>query len=534
LLSVLLFLSILAVYGQVSGHGFVNYDDNLYVTGNSQVQRGLTWDGVVWAFATLHGGNWHPLTWLSHMTDVQLFGLDAGWHHRVNVLFHGLNTVILFLVLKGMTGAPGRSFFVAALFGVHPLHVESVAWVAERKDLLSTLFWLSTMGAYLRYVRRPTVPGYLSVAVFFALGLLSKPMLVTLPFALLLFDWWPLGRIAAVEGADRSRNPSVRPALSRVVREKIPLLALSAASCVVTYIAQLKGGSVSGWEESSLGLRSSNALVSYLVYLDKAVWPSSLAVFYPFSRAGFPAWKVAGAALLLAVVSAAAVWQARRRPYFAVGWFWYVGTLVPVIGLVQVGSQAYADRYTYLPLIGLFIAVLWGAPEALERLHFRRQILGAAGAAALLALAAASFIQVGYWKDDFSLFSHARDTTTGNWLAHNNMGDILFRQGRIDEAIAEFREAVRIMPDFVDGRCNLAYLLALRERKEEAIDQYREVLRERPDFSIAHNNLGDLLLQKGETDEAILHFREALRYRPDDSLARDNLERAVREKHGRH
>ena len=477
----------------MGGHSFINYDDGLYVYENPHVRGGLSKEGVSWAFTTFDAANWHPLTWISHMTDVQLFGLDAGWHHRVNVLFHLANTALLFLVLWRMTGGLWQSAFVAALFAVHPLHVESVAWVAERKDVLSTLFWLLTMGAYLGYVRRPSVWRYLPVFVFLALGLMCKPMLVTLPFVLLLLDWWPLGRMSR-EGSPVSEQWRISvPMVFRRIWEKTPLLGLSAISCVITYIAQSQGKAVVSLGRITIGPRFSNTLVSYAIYLEQAVWPSSLAVVYPHPAtigAGIPAWKIGGAVLLLAGISFLALRERQRRPYLAAGWMWYLGTLVPVIGLVQVGGAAHADRYTYVPLIGVFLAVAWGVPDLLPMRRWRQRVLGVAAGAVLAALTVAAWFQVGYWRDNVTLYSRALSVTEGNWLALSNLGAAYGNRGEPLEARRCFREAVRIRSDYAEAWYNLGVSAGRLGQKEEAIGYYREALRLQPEYALARNGLG--------------------------------------------
>ncbi|MGZ6224869.1 MAG: glycosyltransferase family 39 protein, partial [Syntrophales bacterium] len=350
---------ILSIYWQAGKYPFIAFDDDEYVYENPHVRRGLTLEGIAWSFTTFHASNWHPLTWISHMADVELFGMNAGWHHQMSILFHLLNTVLLYLVMYQMTGGIWRSAFVAALFGVHPLHIESVVWIAERKDLLSTLFWILTMGVYLRYARGPSLGRYLPVAIFFALGLMCKPMVVTLPFVLLLIDWWPLRRVTSNNSQNFGSPPFSLSTFSGLVLEKVPLLALSAISCLVTFVAQSWEGAVQSFDYIPVGMRISNAFVSYVSYLWKMLWPSSLAVFYPHPaivQSGLPVWEIVGAALLIGAFSLLAVWQRHCRPYLITGWLWYLGTLIPVLGLVQVGNQGMADRYTYLPLIGIFIA----------------------------------------------------------------------------------------------------------------------------------------------------------------------------------
>jgi len=506
-------LLVLLVFGQVGRHPFINYDDDVYVYENPHVRGGLSKEGVSWAFTTFDAANWHPLTWISHMTDVQLFGLDAGWHHRVNVLFHLANTVLLFLVLWRMTGGLWQSAFVAALFAVHPLHVESVAWVAERKDVLSTLFWLLTMGAYLGYVRRPSVRRYLPVFVFFALGLMCKPMLVTLPFVLLLLDGWPLGRLSV-------------PTLGRRILEKTPLLGLSTVSCIITYVAQGRGKAISSLDVIPLGLRVSNALVSYVAYLWKAVWPAPLAIFYPHPAtvgAGIPAWKISGAVLLLAGISFLALRERQRRPYLAAGWLWYLGTLVPVIGLVHVGGAAHADRYTYVPLVGVFIAVAWGISDSLSGWRWRRPVLWASGGAVVVALSAAAWIQAGYWRDNVTLYSHAVAVTEKNWMALTNLGAAYEESGKPQEAVICYQKALRIKPEYAHAWYNLGVASGKLGRVQESIGYYREVLRIDPTYVNAWYNLGLASAKQGQLQEAIGYFLETVRIKPGNALAWYNL-----------
>jgi tetratricopeptide (TPR) repeat protein len=519
-------LLILLVFRQVGGHSFISFDDGSYVYENPHVLGGLSQEGIGWAFTTFDAANWHPLTWISHMTDVQLFGLDAGWHHRVNVLFHLANTTLLFLVLWRLTGGLWQSAFVGALFAVHPLHVESVAWVAERKDVLSTLFWLLTMGAYLGYVRRPGVRRYLSVAVFLALGLMCKPMLVTLPFVLLLLDWWPLGRMSQ-EGPPGSRQWRLSmPMVFLRIREKLPLLALSAMSCIVTWMAQGKGKAVSSLEVVPLGFRVSNALVSYVAYLRKAIWPASLAMFYPHPsslHADFPAWEVAGAVLFLGAVSFLVLREGERRPYLAAGWLWYLGTLVPVIGLVQVGTAALADRYTYVPLIGVFIAAAWGVAEMLSGWRWRRLALCLSGGAIVASLSWAAWIQAGYWRDNITLYSRAAAVTEKNWMAMTSLGAAYEVAGKPQEAIHYYREVLRIKPEYTHAWYNLGVVSDKLGRHQESIGYYREVLRIDPDYVDAWYNLGLASAKLGQFREAIGFFGETVRIKPDYALAWYNL-----------
>lgn len=516
LAAIALLVLVSSVYWQVGGFGFVNIDDDQYVSDNAPVLRGLTREGISWAFTTFRAANWHPLTWLSHMIDVELFGNDPGWHHRMNVLFHLLDTELLFLLLWRMTGGLWQSAFVAALFGVHPLHVESVAWVAERKDVLSTLFWLMTMGAYLLYVRRPGTVRYLSVVLFFALGLMCKPMLVTLPFVLLLIDWWPLGRLGREGSSRESRWRISGAALIRRTSEKLPLLVLSAMSCIVTYVAQSSGGAMPPSEQVPIGWRISNAVVSYVAYLWKTIWPSPLAVFYPHPAAvdaAIPAWEIVGALLLFGGISFA-TYRQRHRPYLAVGWLWYLGTLVPVIGLVQVGGQAMADRYTYVPLIGIFIAAAWGVPEALAGWRYRSLTLGSTAVAVVVAFSLAAWGQVKHWKDSPSLFSHALAVTEKNWLAWNNLGLFHLSNGRAREAIPDFMESLRFRPQGANAWNYLGVAYLRLGRPQQSVEYFSESVRRNPDYFEPWFNLGLAYDKIGDREQAITSYREAVRIRP--------------------
>jgi Flp pilus assembly protein TadD len=560
-----------AAYWQAACLGLVAFDDLDYVSENAHVLGGLTWQGAAWAFTTPEQCNWHPVTWLSHMADVELFGTWSGGYHLASLALHCANTVLLFLILRWMTGAAWRSAAVAALFAVHPLHVESVAWVAERKDVLSAFLGLLALIAYVWYVRRPGVGRYVAVFVLLALGLMAKPMLVTLPLVFLLLDWWPLGRLAKKGSAAAPDAPTAPAAAAqeasrrrvalRLVLEKAPLLALSAASSVITYVVQQRGGATVKLEWIPPGLRVENAVLSYVGYLGKMLWPADLAVYYPYVRSPSLA-SVLAAAGLLAAISAAVAWGARRgRQYLAVGWLWYLGMLVPVIGLVQVGGQAMADRYTYLPLVGMFIMAVWGAADLAANWRHGQKALAPAAACVVLALAAATARQVTYWTDSAALFEHAAAATADNSFAHynagaalmrlgrtreavehyreairidpvhvkarNNLGVFLADHGRTDEAIAHFRVAIRLRPDDPELHYNLGRSLAAQGRTQEAVAHYREAIRLKPDYVDAHNNLGNALAREGRTEEAIEHYRQALRIRPDYAIVHNNLANAL-------
>jgi len=499
----------LAVYAPVAGHGFVDYDDDEYVFRNPHVQAGLSADGVAWAFTSLEAANWHPLTWLSHMLDCELFGLRPAGHHLVNLGLHAANVVLLFLVLAWLTGGVWRSAAVAALFALHPLNVESVAWVAERKNLLSTFFWILTIAAYGWYARRPGPARYLAVAAGTALALLSKPMAVTLPFVLLLLDFWPLGRMS-------------RGAFGRLLLEKLPLLVLAGLTSAITLEAHVQGGSVVAVEAIPPGARLSNAIVSYAAYLGKLVWPARLGVFYPHRESSLPPARVWVTAAALIAATAAALRAARRAPYLTVGWSWYLVTLLPVIGIVQVGTQAMADRYVYVPAIGLFLAAAWGA-AALARRPKATRVLAAAAVAALLALAVRASAQVRVWHDSLSLFRATIQAVPDSWVAHYNLGNGLTAAGRTAEAEAEFRETVRLRPRFARAHNNLGDVLDALGRHAEAAAAYEEAIRVNPDLAEAHNNLGTARAAMGRLEEAEASLRRAVALQPEFVEAYLNL-----------
>ncbi len=497
-ITVLLVAGVLAVFWPLAGSDFINYDDDLYVTGNRVVRQGLTAESLRWAWTTGYAANWHPLTWMSHLLDVSLFGLDPAGHHLSSLLLHALNAVLLFLVLEGMTGAIWRSAAVAALFAVHPLHVESVAWIAERKDVLSTTFWFLTMGAWARYAAAPAAARYLAVFVLLALGLTAKPMLVSLPFVLLLLDRWPLRRIDA--GNWRRR-----------VAEKIPLLGLALASSVVTVLVQRAGGAVRTVGGYPLAARLANAVQAYAGYLLQTVWPAKLAVFYPHAGDSIDALRLAASLALLTAITIAALRLRTRAPYVLLGWSWYLVTLLPVIGLVQVGEQAMADRYTYVPLIGIFIAVAWGVGDVAGR----PRIAGGIAVAALAALSLAAHVQVRYWKDSETLFRHALRVTEDNYTAHLNLGLALADRGDLERAIGQYREALRLRPDHAGAHNNLGVALTRVGKGSEAVEHYREAIRLDPGNADARFNLGQALVAAGRIDAAMERFREAIRLDPD-------------------
>ena len=456
------------------------------------------------------------------MLDCQLFGLDAGAHHFVNVLLHIINTLLLYILLRRMTAAPWRSAAVAAFFALHPLHVESVAWVAERKDVLSACFWMLTLLAYVRYVERPNAGRYSLALGLYALGLMAKPMLVTLPFVMLLLDYWPLGRTRWVDAANRKNTPAP---LRRLFWEKLPFLALAAASCLATVWAQRAEGAVMPLETVPLGARAVNAVVSYVRYLGKAFWPVDLAVFYPYRL--WPMRMVVGATAALLGVTGGVIWRARREPYLVVGWLWYLGALAPVIGLVQVGSQSMADRYTYIPLIGLFIMAAWCVPSPTIGQRVARIVATAAAAMLLLVCAVLSRHQLGYWKNSETLFRHALAVTTRNNIAHGALGNVLLHQGRLADAVFEYRAALRLNPNDAGAHNNLGLALARQGKTDEAMAEYRAALQINPRYAEAHTNQGYLLAERGQTEQAIAEYMVALQIKPDDVEAHDNLGNAL-------
>jgi tetratricopeptide (TPR) repeat protein len=522
-ISLLLFVTTLLVYARTGGLQFLSYDDQLYITDNQMVQAGLSWKGVAWAFTTMHAANWHPLTWLSLMLDVQIFGARPGAIHLVNVLFHAANAVLLFLLLARMTGAKWRSAFVAALFALHPLHVESVAWVAERKDVLSIFFGLLTIGAYVRFTGRPGVQRYMWVILFLVLSLLSKPMLVTMPYLLLLLDYWPLGRMAGRFRLSPGPEPvRQRASLIRLAVEKIPLLVLCAASSVVTVVAQKRGDTIADLS-LDLGVRFANAAVGYVRYLAKTFWPRSLAVFYPTTGASLPVWQAIGAFLLLLLITVLVLLRFRRSPWLTVGWFWFVGTLVPVIGLLQVGAQSIADRYTYFPLIGVFVMAAWGAPELLKVMRVRQKPVWAASLLVIVIFAGLTWRQLGFWQNDETLFRHAMSVTENNCVAQAGLAEALLRKGDLEEAHGLYQKELLLCPNDHQSWYNLGVLQRQRGELPEAEHALREALRLKPRNTMAWSNLSAVYLAMDRFPEAIDALMEAERLAPDDASIRFNL-----------
>jgi tetratricopeptide (TPR) repeat protein len=503
-----------AVFGQTLRHDFVNYDDPRYVYQNTRITSGLNIAGIAWAFTHIHSENWHPLTTITHMLDSSLYGLKAGGHHFTNVLLHTVAVVLLFLLLQQMTGALWKSAFVAAVFAIHPLHVESVAWVAERKDVLSGVFFMLTLLAYVHYARAPSTWRYLIVAFVFALGLMSKPMLVTLPFVLLLLDYWPLRRI-------RDQRSRVGRQLLSLLVEKIPLIALSAVSSVITFLAQR--GALGGTEQLPMLARINNALVSYVVYVRQMFWPANLAVFYPHPENRLPPWEISLALAVLIGITIAAVILRKKAPYFIMGWFWYIGMLVPVIGLVQVGWQGHADRYTYLPQIGLYIAGTWAVADLTALWPRRRILLGAAALLLIGALSWSSSVQTSYWRDSETLFTHALAVTRNNDVAENNLGIVFLQRGQLDEAISRLQAAIDLRPENGPAHNNLAKALLQKGRLAEAMVHYRKFFEIEPENVEARNILGTALIQQGRIREAIEQWQDALAIEPENGNAASNL-----------
>ena len=574
-IALLLCLVTIGLYSRTLSHEFV-YDDEVYIVWNRHLNGGLTARNIAWAFTSTYAANWHPITWLSHLADVTFFGKRPGGHHTTNILLHAANTLLLFTLLLRLTRRPWVSGFAAGVFALHPLRIESVAWVAERKDVLSGFFWMLTMLAYMRFVgckeenSRKAGANYLLTLLFFVLGLMSKPMLVTLPFVLLLLDFWVLRRVTFGQGGAGKHS---KPGLAengwstgawRLVFEKTPFFVIAAFSCIVTYVAQKHGGAMKATEQLPFGVRAANVPVAYVSYIWKSIWPRDLAVFYPHPVRSLPAWQVIGSVLFLTLVTIVLIRLARTHPYGIFGWLWYLGTLVPVIGIIQVGSQAMADRYTYIPQIGLIMALIGTSSNGVRKRLLRDELLGCwrnispfLGTIMLLTFGTCTAVQLNYWKDPVTLFSRAAAVTRGNFIAHVNLGialadrgenaaaiphfeaalrlkpfdpdthralaDALSKEGRLDDAIEHYRAFLSVRPGDARVRCVVADLLAETRRLDEAIQEYEEVLRIQPDFAEAHTNYGVALVAKGRIPEGISQYREALRLKPDLPDVRYNL-----------
>jgi tetratricopeptide (TPR) repeat protein len=515
-ISVALVVLVGAVYCQVGTFGFVNLDDTEYVSRNPWVLRGLTWEGARWAFTGFRVSNWHPVTWLSHMLDVQLLGASPGAHHLVNVGFHAANTVLLFLLLRGATGATWRSAATAALFGIHPLRVESVAWISERKDVLSTLFLLLALHAWIRYGRTGRAGAWIASFLLLAIGLMAKPMLVTTPLLLLLLDAWPLGRLPVARIA-----PFLR-ALPGLLLEKAPFLALAAGASAITWMAQSSGGGSAAVAPIAFWPRMANAILSCVRYPALALWPSGLASFYPHpatTQASTPIVSAVAALLVIATITVLAVRLRASRPYVAWGWFWYLGTLLPVIGIVQVGGQAMADRYTYVPLIGLTVAAVWGLGDVLDHWRVPRTVGAVLAVAAIAGYAVVAHHQVGYWEDSVKLHERSLEVTHSNWKAAHGLCEALLEQGLLEEASTACAQAARFLPTFPEAWQTLGVVRARMGDTDQAMLLFRRALELRPDYFLALRNLGSAEANSGDLEQAIRHFQAALRLRPEDPEA---------------
>ena len=510
----------LAIYAQVVGHQFITLDDPTYIRENPMVNRGVTLGGVAWAFTTFYATNWHPLTWISHMLDCQFFGMNAGRHLLINALIHATNTLLVFWFVLRTTRARWPSALVAALFALHPLHVESVAWVSERKDTLSTFFGLLSLIAYVRYAKAPSISRYAWVAIALALGLLAKPMLVTWPFVMLLLDYWPLGRLAGPMVKEHRRGAPHKEAatgIASLVWEKLPLFALVAASAIITFVAQSQGGAVRTFTDAPITLRLSNALVSYVKYLLLTFWPNDLAVYYPFAWAGIPAWQIIGAALLLLGITAFCFSQRKIRPYLIVGWLWFLGTLVPVIGLVQVGGQIMADRYFYVPSIGLFIAIVFGLADIAKSWRVAPLLSGGIAVGVLLILATLTNAQAQRWRDSFTLFEHTLAVTPPNLRIENSLALAMGASGKYDEAAAHFEKTLQIDPSFYDGLVGMGVTRAFQGRMPEAIGYFQAAIRSQPDTPKAHVQLALALWKQNNDQAAFEEMRRASQLAPNDA-----------------
>jgi protein O-mannosyl-transferase len=509
-----------AVYLQVGNHQFIVFDDDTYVTQNEHVANGLTGPNIVWAFASVEEGNWHPVTWLSHMADVQLYGMNPRGHHLTNVALHIVSSLLLLFLLLRMTGSLGRSSFVAALFALHPLHVESVAWVAERKDLLCAFFWFLTLLFYTDYVKKRKTGLYLLTLFSFVLGLMSKPMLVTLPIVMLLIDFWPLERYRDVE--QHPGQQQLSSIVKVLIKEKIPFFICSLFSGVITIYAQHKGGATSGLDTVPFLFRLENALVAYATYLAKTLYPHDLGVLYPI-KSSLPLGQVTGSLFVLLLISVVALRGWRRYPFFSVGWFWFLITLLPVIGLIQVGSQSMADRYTYLPGIGLFIMFSWGVPALSGRLQHRERFLAPLAALVILASALATWRQLGYWRDSIALFQHTLQVTSNNYLINSNLGGALAQKGNLDAAIQQFNESLQINQNFATTHYNLGLTLVDKGDLDGGIQQLEVALRMTPNDAKTHYGLAVALFRKGSVDAGIRHYQAALLISPNDAKAHYGL-----------
>jgi protein O-mannosyl-transferase len=521
--AVLLVIITLSPFLNVTSASFVQMDDDIYVTENARIHSGITWENTKWAFSTTYFGFYYPLTWLSHMLDYQLYGPWAGGHHLTSLILHILNALLLFIVLIRMTSALWKSFFVAAFFAIHPLHVESVAWISERKDVLSTFFWLLCILFYVFYAEKPSVKRYIPVFIAFLLGLLAKPMILTLPFTLLLLDYWPLKRMQFGKSVSAGKSRFKIAALPRLLWEKMPLFLLLPIFTYLTFYAQKEAKAVISADYFPLSLRLGNALVSYCAYLGKMLLPTGLAAYYPLHVKEISTFTAGSSAFLLLTFSLAVLWFFKSRKYLAFGWLWYLGTLVPVIGVIQIGSQSMADRYTYVPLVGIFIAVVWGLAELARNSATVRKSLSALAFAAIIIFAFLTHKQAGYWNNSVSLFERTLALTSGNWFIHNNLGAILSQQGKKDEAEFHFREALRANPSYSMAHMNLGIGLNEKGETDSAIEHFNEALRLDPKSVKILNNLGLALAKQNRFPEAVERFKEAVSIDQDFLDSRNNL-----------
>jgi len=514
----------LAVFMPVSRCDFISFDDPQYITANPKVSGGLSVENSRWAFTTGHASNWHPITWLSHMVDCEIFGINPGGHHITNLLLHIINTLLLFALLKKVTGKVWQSGFVAALFALHPMHVESVAWISERKDVLSTMFWLLATAGYIRYARKSSALWYIVTMLLFALGLMAKPMLVTLPFVFLLLDYWPLERFRTKNIHEESVESK---GLYGLIIEKVPFFILSAGSSVVTFMVQLSGGAVEKMDVTPLKFRFANSIVAYTKYIGKMFWPTDLAIFYPHPGKSLPLWQVGTSFLLLVTVSVLIIRYKDKYKYLPVGWLWYLGTLVPVIGMVQVGAQAMADRYSYVPFIGLFIIVSWLVPELLQKWKNRNILLGITSAVILCVLSVLTYFQVGYWQNSRILFEHTLKVTENNHIALSHVAESLRKDGRLDEAIELNRKGLQIQPGYFFAHIGLGRAFMEKKQFDKAIVHFTSALKERPDDFNILSCLGIAYGQRGDLDKAVVYFQKAVEVKPDSTQALDNLGHAL-------
>ena len=523
------------IYSQVQDHNFINFDDDLYITDNLNVQAGLNSESFIWSFTTSHPPYWHPVTWLSHMLDYHFYGSNPKGHYLTNLFLHICSVLIVGIVFFRMTGGFWQSSFIAAMFAVHPLNVESIAWLAERKNVLSTLFWILTMWAYVSYAEKPTIKRYGLVFLFFTLGLMSKPMLVTLPFALLLLDYWPLKRLSLKK--EKNNNTTLVKITSnksnffKLIAEKIPLFFLSIGLSILTVYFQTINGAVKSLDLIPLQARLTNSLVSYLEYLGKIAWPSKLSILYPHPENALPVWLGIFCGVVLVSITIISIKLINKAPYLTVGWFWYLGTLLPVIGIVQVGGQAMADRFTYIPQIGIFMIIAWGIPDLVSKWRHKEKVLAVSVGIITLTLMITTWIQVGHWKNSITIFQHAIKVTGKKYpnlaVAHNHLGMALFAEQRNEEAIMNYKSAIKLNPEHTYAHYNLGIALFAEQRNEEAISHYKRAISLSPNYTFAHYNLGNSLFAVKKYKEAIFHYKMAIKLNPNYTFAHYNLGNAL-------